>query len=46
MFLELLVAAGIPFLHMKDGDVIDDEFLRNLDTRGIDGNYTLIVTTS
>jgi hypothetical protein len=31
---------------MKDGDVIDDEFLRNLDDRGMDGNHTLIVTTS
>lgn len=49
LFLELLIAANIPFIHMKDGDdTINDEFLRTLDNRGHidDGNHTLIVATS
>jgi hypothetical protein len=45
-FLEFLKGSNIPFFHMKDGEIIDDKFLRALDNRAADGAHTLIVATS
>ena len=45
-FLELLKDSNVPFFHMKDGERIDDTFLRTLDNCAIDGAHTLIVATS
>lgn len=46
-FEKLLVEKKIPFVSLKDGDEINDEFLRSLDQRsGQEGNHALLVASS